>query len=459
MLLPKVFERFAQKSPVSVMVRGLMEHSLAAWWLDDLFEQTAQSQYTRELLFSTTVDLMGQVVCGVRKSVHAAYQASAEEIAVSATALYDKLAGIEPHVSRALVRETADRLRPVLRKLNAFLPPLLPGFRTKILDGNCLAATEHRLKELRNIASGPLPGKSLVVLDSSAQLAIDMFPCEDGHAQERSLLGDVLETVDPDDLWIADRNFCTVRFVLGIWMRRGFFVIRQHGQFPGEPQGRKLHKQQIEGGTVFERSYRFFDESGHPYFVRQITIRFDNPTRDGETEIRILTNLPRQKADAVKVAELYRQRWTVETAFQTLTETLQCEINTLGYPRAALFAFSVALVAYNVLAVVRGALRSVHGIETIEQQVSTYYLADEIAGTYRGMMIAVPAEHWHDFRTVTPAKLAACLRDLAARVKLSQFKKHPRGPKKPRTQRQSAKGQPHIATARLLAKRKRKRAP
>lgn len=459
MLLPKGFERFAQKSPVSVMVRGLLEHALAPAWLDELFERTAETQYTRELLFSTTVDLMSQVVCGTRKSVHAAYQASADEIAVSVTALYDKLAGIEPHVSRALVCETAERLRPVLRELKAFLPPLLPGFQAKILDGNCLAATEHRLKELRDIASGPLPGKSLVVLDPAAMLAIDVFPCEDGHAQERSLLGDVLETVAPDDLWIADRNFCTVGFVLGIWRRRGFFVIRRHGQFPGAPQGHKLHKQRIEGATVFERSYRFFDEGGEPYFVRQITVRFDEPTRDGETEIHILTNLPRAKADAPKVAELYRQRWTVESAFQTLTETLACEINTLGYPRAALFAFAVALVAYNVLSVVRAALRSVHGIETIEQQVSTYYLADEIAGTYRGMMIALPPEQWHDFRTVTPTKLADCLKDLAARVKLSAFRKHPRGPKKPRAQRQSAKDKPHVATSKLLETRKRKRSP
>src|SRR4029077_9893078 len=41
------------------------EHALSAKALDDLFERTAQSGYTRELLFSTTVDLMSLVVCGV----------------------------------------------------------------------------------------------------------------------------------------------------------------------------------------------------------------------------------------------------------------------------------------------------------------------------------------------------------------------------------------------------------
>lgn len=75
---------------------------------------------------------------------------------------------------------------------------------------------EHRLKELRQISSAPLPGQSLVVLDPSLMLAVDVFPCEDGHAQERSLFDEVLPTVEEDDVWIADRNFCTLNFLFGV---------------------------------------------------------------------------------------------------------------------------------------------------------------------------------------------------------------------------------------------------
>src|SRR5262249_36155676 len=62
----------------------------------------------------------------------------------------------------------------------------------------------------------------------------DVFPCEDGHAQERSLLGAVLETVAAQDLWIADRNFCTRAFLGEIDTRGGFFIIRQHQGLPFE---------------------------------------------------------------------------------------------------------------------------------------------------------------------------------------------------------------------------------
>jgi len=88
----------------------------------------------------------------------------------------------------------------------------LPGKRIKQLDGNCIEKTEHRIQELRSIAAGPLPGKSLVVYDPILRLPIDVFPCEDGHAQERSLLRMVLQTVKKNDVWVADRNFCTIDF-------------------------------------------------------------------------------------------------------------------------------------------------------------------------------------------------------------------------------------------------------
>jgi hypothetical protein len=74
MMLPKIFERFVNGSPVTVMLRGILEHALPAKDIDQLFTDTAEQQYTRELLFSSVVDLMGEVVCRIRPSVHASYQ-------------------------------------------------------------------------------------------------------------------------------------------------------------------------------------------------------------------------------------------------------------------------------------------------------------------------------------------------------------------------------------------------
>ena len=411
MLHHQVFERFVEESPVSVMVRGLLETILCPQKLDELFEKNTKTQYTKELLFSTVVEMMSTVACGIRPSIHAAYQAKASEINVSVTSVYNKLNAMETNVSNELVRETGASMEAIIRHLNGSLPDWLPGYRVKILDGNAIAASEHRLKPLRNCNSAPLPGQSLVVLDPSLMLAIDVFTCEDAHAQERSLIHKVLNTIEEDDVWVADRNFCTLNFLSGIVARKGHFIIREHQCFPWHDASEFRHIGSVEGGKVFEQTVKVSDDEGYLSEIRRVKVILDQATRDGDLEIFILTNLPAKVANALLVAQIYRKRWTIETLFQILTEIFNCEIKTLGYPKAALFAFCVALVSYNILSVALAALRSVHGIQKIEQEVSSYYLADEIRGTYRGMMIAIPPKEWKVFAKMNLIELTNILKN------------------------------------------------
>ncbi len=215
-MLNPIFERFVEQSPVSIMARGMMENLLNPEQLDEWFENTAQKQYTKDLLFSSVFDIMSLVVSGSYSSVHSAYQASKEDISVSITSLYNKLNCIETNTSAELVRYAAGAVIPVIKGLKGTGPSPLPGKNLKLLDGNCIEASEHRLKELRGLASGALPGKSLVVYDPVLRIPVDVFPCEDGHAQERSLFAEVLQSVEKNDLWVADRNFCTINFICGI---------------------------------------------------------------------------------------------------------------------------------------------------------------------------------------------------------------------------------------------------
>jgi hypothetical protein len=49
------------------------------------------------------------------------------------------------------------------------------------------------------------------------------------------------------------------------------------------------------------------------------------------------------------------------------------------------------------------------------------YVALEIAGVHRGMMIAIPAEHWRAFATLTAEQFAEVLRELASTVQLRRY--------------------------------------
>ena len=117
MILTKAFEKFAEGTPVCVMIRGSLEYALPETFVNQIFENTARKQYTRSLLFSQIVDVMGGVVCQVFPSVNAAYQKQQKRFAVSRRALYDKINLVEPCVTRQLVRQTAQRLGPVVRGL------------------------------------------------------------------------------------------------------------------------------------------------------------------------------------------------------------------------------------------------------------------------------------------------------------------------------------------------------
>lgn len=144
------------------------------------------------------------------------------------------------------------------------------------------------------------------------------------------------------------------------------------------------------------------DTHGQGHLWRRIRITWKHATRDGATILPILMHLPDQVASQ-QVAEVYRKRWTLATALQHLEAYFHSEINTLGYPKAAFFSLCLALAAYNVLAVVLAALRAVHGPATVDHEVSLYDVANEIATTYHGMMIAIPEPEWDVFDAISHA--------------------------------------------------------
>jgi IS4 transposase len=455
-MLDRIFQPFVNNSPITVMAAAAVARLLSVERLDALFEKARQGQYVHELLFSTIFNLMAAVVAGTRKSIHHAYQTAAEPVGASVVAVYGKLQGVEGCTSQALVRDLAGQVGSLMDRLGGALERVAPGYHARIVDGNCLAASEHRIKELRRTAAGALPGKSLVVMDADRRLIRDVFPCEDGHAQERSLLEQVEPTIAKDDLWIDDRNFCTFAFLHAIEQRQAYFITRQHGNMTCEPLEIRRQVGPIEGGTIDEQRVKIRGDHGKQLALRRIEIRLDHATGDGDKVIYLLSNLPSRgarKVDARRIAELYRGRWTIETAFQELAVLLNSEINTLGYPKAALFGFCVALVLYNAVALMRAALRGAHGAKKIEEEVSNYYIAAELETTSRGMLIAIPEKHWQVFTKMSQARFTVVMLMLAGKVNLQHFRKHPRGPKKSPPKRTYDPAHPHVSTARILDQR------
>jgi hypothetical protein len=453
--IPITLVQHAQVVPLGVMVRGTLEWLLDEPTLEKLFQQHAPEQYTRELTISALVRLLIQVSAGVRASLYAAYKADQAEdqplIETSFQAVYGKLGRFNPAVSEAVVRHSGQRCGEVLALLPQARAEPLSGYRMRVLDGNVLAGSHHRLTALRQWLNACLPGKSLVVYEPGLGLVTDLVLCEDAYTQERALLKQVLPRVQANDLVVADRNFCTTRLVFGVSRQKAFILVRQHRRaLPCAALGPLKKVGQTATGVVFEQPVQATDpESGDILELRRIEVRLFQKTRDGERTLALLTNLPKE-VSALDIAETYRLRWTIETHFQFLTQSLHCELPALGKPRAALFGFAMALLAANALAVVRASLRSAHGIKA-EAEVSGYYLADEMAHDYRTLMKYLPSDQWFGWRGLSSVVLARLLRTIARQVNLKALTRSQRKPKKPpRKKPVYNKKHKHYSTARLL---------
>ena len=448
------FDRCADKFPLAVATRVLLERTLAPKVLDDFFELVAREQYVKSVLFSDLVALMSTVVHRMHRSVHAAYFKSSAASKIKLSALYDKINNIEPRVSAAFVADHAKRLIEVLDQINAPLAPLIPGFETRILDGNAIAATDHRLEVLRDTRSGPLPGKSLAILDYERDVVTQLIMCEDGHAQERSLSNEILEQVQPGQAWIADRNFCTAKILCGIVNRGGEFLIREHRNIPIMEESSMDVIASDGNGHLKEGSVSLSYENSQPIIFRRIWLTLPKASRDGDREIVVLTTIPREKASAHEIMEAYRKRWTIESMFANLTVSLCCEVRALGHPRAALFLFANAVVAANTLSGVRAALRAQHG-EDIEERVSVYQMVDDLQSSFRSTDII--EDSFTDVESMPIVEFTKHFLAATQRIDIRQYRKAKTRPRKTPHTRGKSSDPPHVSTYRLLEEKKRAR--
>ena len=450
MVLPAILDPFAKGAAPAVMTRLALDWMIQRTSIDLLLEEVAQGQYDREFLLSHFVEVMADVACGFRGSPRSAFLKRQFDHIASISAFYSKLGRMEPAVPAAIVHQTAERARELIVAAGGLLPEPIPGYSACILDGNVLAGTDHRIEELRSTRAATLPGKSLAIYEPISGLVRDVILEENAHTQERALLDQIL--IELGQLWIMDRNFCVRTFLFRILRSGAFFLVRRHAScLPFEEIKPLRSVARCDAGDIFEQPIWVDDPEceGRRYRLRRIVLRLDRPTREGETEIVLITNLPNE-IEAALCCETYRGRWEIENHFQKLTDLLHCEIPSLGYPRAALFAFCMSVLAGNGLAVLTGSLRAVHGDEMVAE-LSPHALVNDVAEVYPGMMIAVPPTEWMFLESCSASQVAELLTGLADRVPIERMLRSRRGPKKPRKDRGSPGSRiHHKATKKLL---------
>ena len=456
-MIAKIVRQLAERAPAAMMFRSILERIFADEALDEIFREYRQVQVESPVLFSHLINMLVPVISGASKSVNASHQAADHEY--SRQALYDKLKGVETPVSAAMLRVTTQKLMSIRSSTGMKLPDVIKGFHTFVIDGKTYNATEHRIEETRTDARAPLPGRAVALLDMRYQMFVDIQCDANAHRCERKIVEPLLERqLKPGALYLADRNFCDGSLIGYFERYQAFFIIRQHGacpswrEIPGETRVDKGTDDQ--GQSVYEQRIEVQLADGSWKTVRRVTVKLSSPTRDGDRELHLLTNLP-ARVRAGKISSAYRKRWTIENCFGHLSRALNAEIRTLGYPGAAGLCFSLALLLFNVMSLVRWLLLK-HGQYSDRYQiddVSYYYIADEILRSQFAFDEVISRQQWRAIATMTSKEFARFLKQTAAQARLARYRKHIRGPTKPKPKR-SFNGTRHVATQKLLEARK-----
>jgi hypothetical protein len=441
-----IYQRFVEQAPAAVLVHGLIQSCLSAEFLDaTATPHLPPSPNPRQLAFSQLVEILLPVVFESGKTVGQSYRHAAHLHPVATLkCVYERLARTPTSAVAALVEAVAGRVAPLLDPH----PPGTTRFLT--LDGNHLAATQNRLADLAGLPAA-LPGQAMVLRDQATGVFLRVLLHEDGHANERSLHPQLLGWCGPGDVVIADSGFCTEAFLIGVRQRGAGVVVRHHGGVGLTPLGERQDCGLVATGRVYQTRVRYAQT---PWEFRLVEVELDRPTREGQRTIGVLTDVAEETLSAAGVAAKYQERRTIENAFQELADGLRGEVETLAYPRAALFAFGLAVAVYNLLQVVRQAAQRQAARQQDPVEVSPVLLGQEVASYAAGLGAAlegnpqVPTAGW------AVERLRAWVEELAARLVGGRYAKSKRGYRKsPRKKAKPPKGS-HTATARILEQRR-----
>jgi len=188
----------------------------------------------------------------------------------------------------------------------------------------------------------------------NTQLAIAMEVSPDGEANDAPLTPPLIEQVGAllsgSILYMADAQFCDLTIPRLMQARGADFLVRFSNKMGFYPENTQLWRDR-QGRAVREE----WGWLGSPKDERRIFVRRLTLSRPGEPDVSIVTSL--LDADQVPgqdLLDMYLQRWTIERVFQQVTEVFQLQQLIGSTPQGALFQFSLCLLLYNVIQIVRG---------------------------------------------------------------------------------------------------------
>lgn len=205
------------------------------------------------------------------------------------------------------------------RRQKRIVPPAIRAAKQHFdqiwaVDGSTLEALFRKLKVLEDVPVGQLAGKICTVLDLTTRLPVEVWFSEQARAYDTNFIPDVLALVQKKTLLILDRGFYDFNFFAAVVQHGSAFITRLKSNA------------KIEVITVLTQTEAVKDliivlgrgQNDTPKItVRLVEVRFGQHWYRYITSVLDPTILP-----PFVVADLYRRRWRIEEAFNTIKRLL-----------------------------------------------------------------------------------------------------------------------------------------
>jgi hypothetical protein len=186
--------------------------------------------------------------------------------------------------------------------------------RIWIVDSSTLEALFCKLNSLKDVPQGQLAGKMGIVVDLMTRLPVEIWFQENPRASDTKLEADILNRLTAKTLLLLDRGFYHFRFWQQLIEQDVHFITRLK-------KGASIKVEQVftEGYALRDRLIRLGSGTKK---TPEITLRLIE-VRSGKTWHSYLTSvLEPTVLPPYVVADLYRRRWRIEEAFNTVKRLL-----------------------------------------------------------------------------------------------------------------------------------------
>jgi Transposase DDE domain len=353
------------RMPLAEAVLTLWRWVADAEALDQIFDENRGRCYEKILSFSFVIYLLRDALLEFNGSARRTMEKAEErgQLETSYRAVYGKLQRMPIAVSTALLAGCTARLRQLYPEADAARTPTpesLAGYRIEVIDGKAIKRVAKRLKPLWGLPGGVLGGRALVAMDLRSGLATAMAAHPDGDANDAKFVVDLVPEVrrlaPGRRLWVGDRQYCDLTQPAIFAEQGDAFLVRYHPKvlFYADP-ARPARGGHDGRGRRYVEDWGYLGSPLRPrkrLYVRRIVLY-----RPGEEDVILVTNLCDAGAvPAVDLLEVYLNRWGIERMFQQVVEVFGLSHLMGTTPEGTICQFSLCLLLYNMIQVMRGVI-------------------------------------------------------------------------------------------------------